>query len=278
MKKDNAKTGNSLKKRLTIAGASLAAVFASAAAVIGIEYNGYAIPFWDDSRQVLCDIDPTCRHLTEGEIELAQTIYGDSIDYENVLVFSRPYFAIISPATGGTAMSPNGNIYVSSNDDVRLDYSRSDRQGMYVHEMGHVWQDTQGVNLRLAALELLLRRGDYMPNYYYILTDRTRFSELNIEEQARLLQLLHEDSNRLTERWPEIETEPPTPSPPPPPEPAESEAESDPDPYVPPEDADMNAPANATDREVCDLLRRRYNAIDGAVPALIPCLPSRALR
>ncbi|MBI1326716.1 MAG: hypothetical protein GC136_03640 [Alphaproteobacteria bacterium] len=269
MKKDNASTGSNWKKRLTHAAIGLGAVFAAAAGCLTVEYNGYEIPGWDGSKRVLCDIDPTCRTLTEGEIEMARETFGDQIDYENVLIFNRPYFAFISPATGGSAMSPNGNIYVSNAEATRNDYSQSNQQGMFIHEMSHVWQDQHGANLQMAALDLLLRRGHYDASYYYIPDENPRFAEMNIEEQARLLELMHVDSNRLTQRWPMTETEPAIPVPPR--KEVASQIVEEPE-FVPPITADFPSPRNATDRQICDNLRMRYRILDGTLPREIPCL------
>ncbi|HYD46127.1 MAG TPA: hypothetical protein VEA79_12750, partial [Phenylobacterium sp.] len=53
-------------------------------------------------------------------------------------------------------------------------------QATFVHELVHVWQAQQGVNLLFAKLAC----GDGPAAYAYEITDGCRFSDLNIEQQA----------------------------------------------------------------------------------------------
>lgn len=50
----------------------------------------------------------TIRGLTTGEIALAKSIYGNTIDYSAVRISSGTYFPLQDP---DRAVAPNGNIY-----------------------------------------------------------------------------------------------------------------------------------------------------------------------
>lgn len=55
---------------------------------------------------------------------------------------------------------------------------------VFVHELVHVWQAQNGVNLILAKL----RAGDRAQSYAYDLSDNRDFPMLNIEQQAMIVQ------------------------------------------------------------------------------------------
>ncbi|MFO0436893.1 MAG: hypothetical protein ACK5YD_00015, partial [Phenylobacterium sp.] len=66
------------------------------------------------------------------------------------------------------------------------DFSLADLslQAILVHELTHVWQAQTGVNLLLAKL----RAGDGPAAYDYIAAGGTPFVDLNIEQQAMMVQ------------------------------------------------------------------------------------------
>lgn len=82
-------------------------------------------------------------------------------------------------------MSPNGNIYFAPGDpQYHADFSGPavsiDDQATFIHELAHVWQHQNGVNL--IARGMVERNYDYLP-----LTVSTKFSDLGIEQQAQLI-------------------------------------------------------------------------------------------
>lgn len=90
------------------------------------------------------------RHLTSGEIALAQSVYGNTINYSIVLVSNG---ALVPFQADYTAVTPNGNIYF--NQSYMTDFSNpalslSDR-AFFIHEMGHVYQHSSGINVLLEA-------------------------------------------------------------------------------------------------------------------------------
>ena len=80
------------------------------------------------------------RPLTPGEVELARSIFGDAIDYDQVRLIRRRWWPF---QPKGIVMAPTGNIHFHpASDKWSDDFSREplSAQGLFVHEMTHVWQ------------------------------------------------------------------------------------------------------------------------------------------
>ncbi|WP_298813095.1 vgr related protein [uncultured Sphingomonas sp.] len=93
--------------------------------------------------------DPAARALTESEINLARSVYGDAIDYAQVRVSNRKWI-FFQPRD--TVMAPAGTIHFHPKGDLwREDFAHAalGLQGLFVHEMCHVWQHQRGVYLPL---------------------------------------------------------------------------------------------------------------------------------
>jgi hypothetical protein len=90
------------------------------------------------------------RPLTPGEIELARPVYGDAIDYAPVRIAARKW-AFFQPRD--TVMAPSGTIHFHPKGTLwRDDFAAAplDLQGLFVHEMCHIWQHQKGICLPLA--------------------------------------------------------------------------------------------------------------------------------
>jgi hypothetical protein len=120
----------------------------------------------------------TLRRLTEAERRLAAEMFGAGLDAARVRLFSIPIWPrafvagprlIVWPAAG--ALADFG--------DAPLEL-----QATFVHELAHVWQAQRGVFLPLAKL----RAGDSAASYAYDLAAGPPFGELNIEQQATVVE------------------------------------------------------------------------------------------
>jgi hypothetical protein len=92
----------------------------------------------------------TSRPLTEAERNLAASVFGPSIDYSQVRIMRRSWWPF---QTRNIAMAPNGNIYFHPKGDLWCsDFGGTHvhRQGLFIHEMTHVWQHQKGIWLPLA--------------------------------------------------------------------------------------------------------------------------------
>lgn len=164
----------------------IAALFTLTAAFAAhTEWTGYSAFDREDGSNFLCDIDPSCRYLTQGEIELAQRVFGDSIDYSRVKVFNRSFFG---PFTSDRPMAPNGNIYYQAKLDQSPDYSK-EYQLNYMHEMTHIWQDHSGQNvIGMAYHAMREHNGVYDYAYDYDADNIPPFAEMGLEQQAMLIE------------------------------------------------------------------------------------------
>ena len=123
------------------------------------------------------------RSLTEGEIALARSIFGDAIDYSKVRLLKGKWWPF---QPRNAAMSPNGNIYFHphaggwSDDFAREPLSR---QGFFIHEMTHVWQAQKGGRFYLPLMRHPFCR------YRFQLRRGKPFEHYGLEQQAEIVRL-----------------------------------------------------------------------------------------
>ncbi|MDZ5814946.1 MULTISPECIES: PAAR domain-containing protein [Stenotrophomonas maltophilia group] len=122
------------------------------------------------------------RGLTQGEIEMAQLVFGDAIDYSLVRIHNHGYWMLFGMQPEDTVVAPNGEIYFPKDLYIH-DYSSGDlrNQQLFIHEMTHVWQHQLRYNVRLV-------RGP-RPNmsYDYVLDDVRLLHDYNMEAQGDIL-------------------------------------------------------------------------------------------
>lgn len=127
------------------------------------------------------------RSLTEGEIKLAQGIFGDSIDYSKIKVFSHKYSRLL-PDNFNAA--PDGNLYMVKNSTD--DYSKSPvaDQAALLHELTHVWQiQNKTENLEAGFLkETLKAKFNYRATNNYKLETGKEFTAYGFEQQAGIVE------------------------------------------------------------------------------------------
>ena len=121
------------------------------------------------------------RPLTTGEIALARSVFGDAIDYSKVRMVKRKWWPF---QPRNTAMAPTGNIHFHPHGSLwSEDFSAEPlhRQGLFIHEMTHVWQtQTRG------RLYLPLMRHPFC-RYSYQLEDGRPFGRYGLEQQAEIV-------------------------------------------------------------------------------------------
>ena len=120
------------------------------------------------------------RLLTPGEIALARTVFGDAIDYSRVRIHRRKW-AFFQPRN--VVMAPLGHIHFHPDGErYRDDFSAAGlgSQGLFIHEMVHVWQHQAGLFLPLRRLP--------WARYDYSFTPGRPLARYGIEQQAMLVQ------------------------------------------------------------------------------------------
>ena len=121
------------------------------------------------------------RPLTPGEIALARTMFGDAIDYQPVRMVRRRWWPF---QPKGVVMAPTGNIHFHPDSDLWSEDFSAERlplQGLFIHEMTHVWQaQTRG------RFYLVLMRHPFC-RYGYTIDPHRRFDRYGLEQQAELV-------------------------------------------------------------------------------------------
>jgi hypothetical protein len=123
----------------------------------------------------------TARALTGGEIALAAEIFGPAIDYARVRVHHRRWWPL-QPAN--VCMSPDGDLWFGRTSPLwREDFAKASLglQGLFVHEMTHVWQAQQGGRWFLPMIRHPFCRYRYQP------VPGKPFRRYGIEQQAEIV-------------------------------------------------------------------------------------------
>jgi hypothetical protein len=117
------------------------------------------------------------RGLTAGEQALARSVFAEAIPLETVRLLASPFDRAFVPGV----IAGRGWI-VWPGRDLPPDIARApvSAQATLIHELVHVWQAGQGVNLLLAKL----KAGDSAASYAYPLDPACGWDHLNIEQQA----------------------------------------------------------------------------------------------
>ena len=101
------------------------------------------------------------RPLTTGEMDLARSVFGDAIDYSGVRMIRRKWWALqpknyIMTPCGHLHFHPTGNAWSEdfSKEGIPL-------QGLFIHEMTHVWQAQKRGRFYLVLMRHPFCRYDY---------------------------------------------------------------------------------------------------------------------
>lgn len=119
------------------------------------------------------------RPLTAEEINLARSVFGNTIAYEKVRIrlkkwiFFQPRKTIMAPV-GNIHFHPGGSAYCDDFSCASLSL-----QGLFIHEMVHVWQHQQGIFLPL-------KRHPFC-RYDYAIKPGQKFGKYGLEQQAELV-------------------------------------------------------------------------------------------
>lgn len=115
------------------------------------------------------------RKLNSAEIALARSVFGDSIQLDDVQL--KTAWWVLKTY----AVSPNGHIYFNRADWV-TDFTKASlrKQSWLIHELTHVWQWQQGLHVVRGAL--------FNRRYSYVLIAGKPFFNYGIEQQARMVQ------------------------------------------------------------------------------------------
>ncbi len=121
----------------------------------------------------------TGRPLTSGETALARSVFRDAIDYARVRIHNRKW-AFFQPRH--ITMAPMGHIHFHPQGDrYRDDFAQAplDLQGLFIHEMVHVWQHQHGIFLPLRRMP--------WARYAYSFVPGRPLAGYGLEQQAEIV-------------------------------------------------------------------------------------------
>ena len=121
------------------------------------------------------------RGLTPGEAALVRSVFGDAIDCAAVTLRRRRWFPF-QPRK--VVMAPCGHIHFHPRGDTYCDdfaFAAPAEQGLFIHEMTHVWQAQTRGPWYLPLHRPFSRRYDYSLKPGWQLTD------YGIEQQAEIV-------------------------------------------------------------------------------------------
>ena len=123
----------------------------------------------------------TIRPLTPGERALATSMFGEAIDYDAVTVRREKWFPF---QPRNTVMAPCGHIHFHPESDRwRDDFSHAHLalQGLFLHEMTHIWQAQQRGKYYLPLMRHPFCR------YRYEFVPGRPFDRYGLEQQAEIV-------------------------------------------------------------------------------------------
>jgi len=130
---------------------------------------------------------PPGRALTRGERAFLAPLFQDAVDYDAIRIVRGRAF----PLQGiRTLVTVRNLVYVPpglySDDFAR---ESPEHQACLVHEVAHVWQSANGVNVFAGAMRALVATGGrYRRAYQYVLAPGRDLIDYGIEQQATSLE------------------------------------------------------------------------------------------
>ncbi|MBL0947643.1 hypothetical protein [Brevundimonas sp.] len=123
------------------------------------------------------------RTLAPGEVDLARSVFGTALRTDTIRLFRLPLpfrRAFVPGALAGREWIG----WPTATWAADLSQQSLRRQATLIHELVHIWQAQQGINLLIAKL----RAGDGPSAYAYGCGPETHWANLNIEQQASVIE------------------------------------------------------------------------------------------
>ena len=120
------------------------------------------------------------RVLTVGERDIAHEVFGEGMDSATIRILALPLWPRAFVGGPRLMMWPAAR----AQSDFSAPLTPLAVQGVFVHELTHVWQAQNGVRLLWAKL----KAGDRPEAYAYDLDGGAAFADLNIEQQAMVVE------------------------------------------------------------------------------------------
>ena len=110
-------------------------------------------------------------------------VFGPALDLDRIRIFRAPW-PFNRAFVPGRWFGREWIIWPAIS--VPADFANAplSQQAVFIHELVHVWQAQQGVNLLFAKI----RAGDSVASYTYPVHDNCHWDGLNIEQQAMVVE------------------------------------------------------------------------------------------
>ena len=137
------------------------------------------------------EMRPIPRSLTQEEIQLAKSLFKDSVRYEKVKIYNAKYVGFQEDNSG---MTPFGEMWIVGIDTYRENYGIVEvrLRAFFIHEMVHVWQYQNNVLSVLgSAIEetITLGPGNYKNMAYpYKLEPNKDLMDYRMEQQGAIME------------------------------------------------------------------------------------------
>lgn len=123
------------------------------------------------------------RRLTAGERALAEEVFGDALDLGPIRILPAPW-PFARAFVPGRWFGRDWIVWPFRSLPEDFALALLHQQAVLVHELVHVWQAQQGINLLAGKLAA----GDRRASYAYPLDDSCLWEKLNIEQQAMVVE------------------------------------------------------------------------------------------
>ncbi|WP_122465488.1 hypothetical protein [Brevundimonas lutea] len=123
------------------------------------------------------------RGLTSGERALAAESFGPALALDQVRLLAAPW-PVVRAFVPGRWFGRDWIVWPERSLPADFTAAPLRQQAVLIHELVHVWQAQQGVNLLTGKL----RAGDRPASYAYPLDDSCLWEGLNIEQQAMVVE------------------------------------------------------------------------------------------
>jgi len=123
------------------------------------------------------------RRLTDGERALAEEAFGDSLEYGTIRLLPSPW-PFDRAFVAGRWFGRDWIVWPGRTLPQDITAAPLRQQATFIHELTHVWQAQQGVNLLTGKL----KAGDRPSSYEYPVGMDCGWGDLNIEQQAMVVE------------------------------------------------------------------------------------------
>jgi hypothetical protein len=123
------------------------------------------------------------RRLTEGERALAESAFGDALRLETIRIMASPW-PFDRAFVPGRWFGKDWIVWPWRTLPADIAVEPLRLQATFIHELTHVWQAQQGVNLLTGKI----RAGDRLASYEYPVGMDCAWGDLNIEQQAMVVE------------------------------------------------------------------------------------------